>query len=210
MNGPSSSQADRAAGALDRETLRRAVRRDPAALDAFFERFFDRAFGYVATLVGDRPLAEDLTQEAFLRMHHAIHRLDPERDPTPWVFTVLTNVVRDHWRGAEHRSRERRAGLDAAGDVPADEGADAASRRETEEDARAIRRALASLSQSDREVIVLRAYEGLSSAEAARAAGIADEALRQRYARAVKRLGRAFAEVTAEPAGSAPHEDRGS
>ena len=52
-------------------------------------------------------LAEDLTHEVFLRLNRALDRLDPDRDPTGWVFTVATNCVRDHWRSRSHKSKQR-------------------------------------------------------------------------------------------------------
>jgi RNA polymerase sigma-70 factor (ECF subfamily) len=174
--------------------LRAVPRRDPKALAAFFDHYYDRVFGYVVMLVNDRTLAEDLAQDAFLKMHEAIDRLDPERDPDPWVFTVVTNTVRDHWRGREQRSASRRVDFEEVAPRVPDENpeADPSRRLEREEETSAVRGALALLSDADREVILLRAYEGLSGAEAAEALGTSHHALRKRYSRAVQRLGNAY------------------
>ena len=179
-----------ASAVLDAATLRRVRDRDAEALGRFFDCFYDRIFGHVAHMVGNATLAEDLTQDAFLRMHRGIDRLDPERDPTAWVFTVTTNTVRDHWRSKEHRSGQRRSDLDPEHDLnlPADEPG-VQEEMEREEAARAVRAALQQLSPEDREVILLRSYEDLNSPEVGEILGLSPEAVRQRHRRAVGRLG---------------------
>ena len=89
---------------LDLEGVRR---RDPAALEAFFEAYFDRVFSIVARLLGNRAAAEDATQEVFLKIHRAAHTIDPARDPGPWVATIATNVCRDVWRSSPYRMGRR-------------------------------------------------------------------------------------------------------
>jgi RNA polymerase sigma-70 factor (ECF subfamily) len=91
-------------GALDREVLLRVKARDREAMNRFFDAYYDRAHAYATKLLRDATLAEDLIQEAFLRMHAALDRLDPDRNPTPWVLTVVTNTIRDHWRSRAHRA----------------------------------------------------------------------------------------------------------
>ena len=80
--------------------LERVRARDPEALAAFFERYVDRVFGLVYRLLGDRTLAEDMTQDVFLKVHRAAHQLDPRRDPRPWIMTIAHNACRDLWRSA--------------------------------------------------------------------------------------------------------------
>lgn len=83
---------------VDLQRLAALVRGERAAMEAFFDHYYDRVSGYPVQARRDRALAGDLTQEAFLHMHRGLERLDPGRDPTPWVFTVAANVLRDHWR----------------------------------------------------------------------------------------------------------------
>lgn len=177
----------------DQVPLQRVILRDPDALDAFFSHFFDRIYAYVVRLLGDPVLGQDLVQESFLRMHQAIERLDPKRDPTPWVFTVVTNTVRDHWRSRQHKSRTREVDLEHVSHVVAQENGHGPDKQlEKKEDAEAIHEALGTLSEADREVILLRDYEGLNSTAVAEMLGITSEAVRQRHSRALARLGEAF------------------
>jgi RNA polymerase sigma-70 factor (ECF subfamily) len=181
--------------AIDRAMLERVRAREADALEYFFDRHYNRVYGHVAHMVGDAALAEDLTQEAFLRMHRAIDRLDPEREPTAWIFTVASNTVRDHWRSASHRHAPRQQSLDREPDVASGEPG-AHARMERNETQRTVRRALAELGEDDREVILLRSYEDLDSSTVGEILGISPEAVRQRHRRALARLGKMLRDPT--------------
>jgi RNA polymerase sigma-70 factor (ECF subfamily) len=187
---------------LDADTLHGVCNRSPEALNAFFAHFFDRAYGYVATLVGNASLAEDLTQEAFLKMHRAIDRLDPQRDPAPWVFTVISNTVRDHFRSAAHRASRTQVDLDEAWNVPAEADANPETQLERSERRSAVERAMQRLSPADREVLLLREWEQLTTSEIAAALGLREDAVRQRYSRAVRRLARTYGAETRQVRGT--------
>lgn len=177
---------------LDRSVLVQVGQRVPAALDRFFEHFFDRLYAYAVVLLGDSMLAEHVIQETFLRMHRAINRLDPDRDPTPWVFTAMTNVVHDHWRSSASKMRRAEAEL-APERRRVDRRADSDLRRwETEEEGFNLRRALRAVPLLDREVILLRDYEELGIAEVAAILELSEDAARQHHSRAISRLAEAY------------------
>ena len=187
------SRPSESGGPLDQELLQRVRDRDPAAMNRFFEVFFDRVHAYATRLLRDATLAEDLTQEAFLRMHGALDRLDVSRDPTPWVFTIVTNTIRDHWRSRTHQNSGRTVSLDDSWDPPAPaEVSDPGRLVESKELARTVRRAMDGLSAADREIILLKSLRELETSEVVEILGISAEAVRQRHSRAVKRLSAAF------------------
>src|SRR5262245_22524757 len=97
---------------LTREQLEAVRRREPEALGALFERYFDRIYGFVYRLLSDRALAEDVTQEVFLKVHRGAHRIDPARDPGPWLMTIAHNACRDLWRSSAYRMGRRTSALD--------------------------------------------------------------------------------------------------
>lgn len=175
---------------LDLEGVRR---REPAALEAFFEHYFDRVFSVVARLLGNRAAAEDAAQEVFVKIHRAAHTLDPTRDPGPWVVTIATNVCRDFWRSAPHRMDRRSASLD---DTPglADRLTTGVADPERDllraERARLVQEAVMELKEDFREVVLLRDYDGRSYEEIAAIAGANESAVRKRYSRALAELGR--------------------
>jgi len=173
--------------------LQRVRRRDPEALELFFDHFYDRIHGHVARLLQDAHLAEDLTHEVFLRLNRALDRLDPDRDPAGWVFTVATNFVRDHWRSRRHKETTRSTALTSDHlEVLPDQAEDAEQQLARRQEQEAVRQAMAELSDSDREVILLRDYEHLDSSTVAEIIGAKPDAVRQRHSRAVNRLGKAF------------------
>ena len=82
-------------GAPDPRWLERVRARDPEALGEFYERYVDRVFGLAWRMLGERTLAEDATSDVFYKVHRAADRLDPTRDPVPWLVTITANVCRD-------------------------------------------------------------------------------------------------------------------
>ena len=177
---------------LPSDVLRRVVQRDPEALDRFFEAFFDRAYGYVLRLVQDPSDAEDVVQAAFLKMHRAIHTLDPERDPTSWVFAVLSNATRDFWRSRNYKDSQRSRPLD---EVPLASPRSADDEVAARDMARVLERALAGMSETLRAVVLLRDYEDLSYSEVAAVLGIEEAAARKRHSRALRELRQAVTEA---------------
>lgn len=176
--------------ALDPDTLHRVRARDPEALEAFFGHFFDRAYGFAVHLVGDVALADDLVQEAFLKMHGAIDRIDPQRDPAPWVFTIVRNCARDHWRSRAFKTSQQNTDIDEAWDLASPESESNPHHvLERKEDVESVRQALQQLAPADREVLLLKEFQGLSTSEIAEVLNLRPEAVRQRHSRAVRRLG---------------------
>lgn len=180
-------------GALSSAILSRVIRREPEALELFFDHYYDRVFAHVVNLLRNTTLAEDLTQDVFLRLHGVIDRLDPARDPSGWVFTVATNVVRDYWRSAENRRRESELGVDDPVELDvAHPDQDVAAAMEKDQELTLVWSALHTLSMEDREIILLKDYEELTTADIGKMLEIKHDAVRQRHSRAVTRLGKAF------------------
>jgi RNA polymerase sigma-70 factor (ECF subfamily) len=62
-------------------------------------------YNYVLRMVGDRALAEDLTQEVFLRVYQGLPRFSARSKFTTWLFQVTKNRVLDEFRATERRPR---------------------------------------------------------------------------------------------------------
>lgn len=164
--------------------------RDAAALDRFYEVYFDRIYGYVRRLLREEHLAEDLTQDIFMHLHRSFPSYDPERELRPWVFTIATNKVRDYWRSRRHRDRQREIGVaDEEGGafaVAGDRGP--GELIEVGELSDHVAAAIAQLPDSMKSAFVMRYYEGLSFAEIGDALGRGEVAIRKRYSRALSEL----------------------
>lgn len=171
--------------------------RDPKALEAFFDRYFDRLFGLALHLLGDRPAAEDIVQEVFLKVHRAAGSLEVARDPYPWLMTITTNLCRDLWRSGAYQSSHRGISLDDEGatapELPSPLGNPESDLVTAEREA-LVRSALAELPENLRTAVVLHAYEGLGHEEAATLSGIGAAAQRKRYSRGLAELGRLLQE----------------
>src|SRR4051812_48809539 len=86
----------------DPDVLRRAQRGDERAFAQILRAYETPIFNYVYRIVGDRALAEDLTQEVFLRVFQALPRVSLRCKFTPWLSQVTKTGVLD-----EPRARER-------------------------------------------------------------------------------------------------------
>jgi RNA polymerase sigma-70 factor (ECF subfamily) len=188
MGPPFVSDKGAPSESLDLEAVRR---REPEALAALFERHFDRVYGFIHRLVGDRAQAEDLTQEVFLKVHRAAHTIDPARDPGPWLLTIAHNVCRDLWRSSAWKLRRRATSLD--GDSPLAATLPSATRDPERqvlaaERERLVQQALLELPEPLRAAILMHDYQGMGHDEIAAATGIAHAAARTRYSRALAAL----------------------
>lgn len=190
---PARSQFHEDERPLASAVLERVVLSDPTAMDVFFNFFYDRVYAHVVNMLRDPILGQDLTQEIFLRLHRSVKQLDPQRDPSGWVFTVATNVIRDHWRSREYKRGQRELHVEDQDQLKAiHPDPDVQSVMERDEELQAVWTALHSLREPDREVILLRDYEELPVAEIADMLDLAPEAVRQRHSRAVARLSELF------------------
>ena len=176
---------------MDRESELALVERvragDTAAFDDVHAAFNARLFGFLARLTRSRDVAEDLLEETWLRFVTHADQLRADTRLAPWLFTVARNV---HITWCRARAVETRtaATLDlwpspAAAASPFEQAA-------TSELERRIERALDSLPDDAREVLLLVGVEGMTPSEAAAVCGVTPEAMRQRLKRARAQLAR--------------------
>ena len=85
--------------------LRKAQKGDERAFSLIVRAYQVPVFNYVLRLVGDRSLAEDLTQEVFLRVFQGLPRFSLRSKFTTWLFQVTKNRVLDEMRALERRPR---------------------------------------------------------------------------------------------------------
>ncbi len=158
----------------------------PSAERAYLELVRDLQrpiLNYLYRLVGDRDLAEDLTQETYLRAFRALERLDLADDAEArrraWLYRIAHNAATDHLRqkallqwlpleGLRLTGRQE-AGVDPASDLSSSDP---------------VRHALAQLSPEHREILILFNHDGLDAEEVAEVLHIAPAAARKRRQRA--------------------------
>jgi RNA polymerase sigma-70 factor (ECF subfamily) len=146
----------------DLGVLRKAQRGDERAFSLILRAYETPVFNYVLRLVGgDRALAEDLTQEVFLRVFQGLPKFSLRSKFTTWLFQVTKNRVLDELRASERRPRA----LVALDDIAPLEVLDAPVERLQEMDA--LWRAVENLSTDLKMALLLRDVVGLSYTEIA-------------------------------------------
>jgi RNA polymerase sigma-70 factor (ECF subfamily) len=161
----------------------------PDPLGHSFERFFDaesrRLFGALAVMSGNRAEAEEVMQDAFLKVWERWDRVSAMDSPEGFLYRTALNVYRKRLRRAAvavRRATNQLAQDDALGDV------------ETRDE---IFRLLRNLTPREREAIVLTAYLGYSTKEAGELLGIKANTVRVLTTRARASLrGRTMEEST--------------
>jgi RNA polymerase sigma-70 factor (ECF subfamily) len=141
--------------------LRKAQRGDERAFSLIVRAYQVPVFNYVLRLVGDRSLAEDLTQEVFLRVFQGLPKFSLRSKFTTWLFQVTKNRVLDELRASERRPKA----LVALDDIAPLEVLDAPVERLEEIDA--LWRSVENLSTDLKMALLLRDVVGLSYTEIA-------------------------------------------
>jgi RNA polymerase sigma-70 factor, ECF subfamily len=145
----------------DLGVLRKAQRGDERAFSLIVRAYEVPVFNYVLRLVGDRALAEDLTQEVFIRVFQGLPKFSLRSKFTTWLFQVTKNRVLDELRASERRPR----GLVAIDDAPPLEVVDAPV--EQVETIQALWTAVEALNTDLKMALLLRDVVGLSYNEIA-------------------------------------------
>jgi len=170
----------------DADLLQRYAAGDAAAARLLTTRLAPRLHGHALRVLGDRVEAEDVAQEAMLRLwRQAPHWRPGEAKVTTWLYRVVANLCTD-------RLRQRNAGavpggLDAVAE-PADPAPGAAQKIQQAARADALQQALASLPDRQRQAVVLRHIDGLANPEIADILGIGIEAVESLTARGKRAL----------------------
>jgi RNA polymerase sigma factor (sigma-70 family) len=164
---------------------------DPLAARTLTTRLTPRVLAYAARMLGgDRAEAEDVTQEAMLRLW----RIAPdwrqgEAKVSTWLYRVVTNLCTDRLR---KRQRRRAVTLDEAPEIE-DETAGVEAGMIEHDRMAALNRALESLPERQRQAVVLRHIEGLTNPEIADIMEIGIEAVESLTARGKRSLSAALA-----------------
>ena len=149
--------------------------------DILYDEVFPPLFRYCHRLTGDPDVAEDVAQEAFVRLLD--RRVAGERAALRvWLFKVATHLIRDRWRVSSNRKRLLEIHPVAPGGPP-----DPEWEAERSQEVASVRRALETLDPRDRELLLMR-EEGFSYREMAEAVGVRATSIGTLVARAQKRF----------------------
>jgi RNA polymerase sigma-70 factor (ECF subfamily) len=160
---------------------------DVDAFGRLFDRYHDVVFRFVFYRLGDRGVAEDLTQETFVRAFRRISSVSYQgRDIGAWFVTIARNLVLDHVKSSRYRLEQATPEItDVAPDSgrPGPESEVIAGATHEE-----LLRCVAKLGEDQQECITLRFLQGLSVSETAHIMGRNEGAVKALQHRAVRRL----------------------
>ena len=166
----------------DSNLVERARAGDDAAFAVLFEQFHAPILNYLHRMVSDRALAEDLTQDTFIKAYKALPKTQPDLAFKAWLYRIATNTALSHLRRGKIIRFLPFIGEREHGD----ERLDRSVTRQAD-----IESVLNQLPKHYAAVLLLRHYQGLSLAETAEALDITDNAAKLRLFRARK----AFAKI---------------
>lgn len=148
--------------------LDRLRRRESEALGEVYDRYNRPVFSLLLRMTGERPVAEELLQETFLRLWRKADAFEPSRGAIlPWLLTIARNLALDRIRSSGERQRRREdvpealpeKGSSARGEAWLD------ARRQAER----VRATLSALPQEQRRALELAYFQGMSHSEVATA-----------------------------------------
>jgi RNA polymerase sigma-70 factor (ECF subfamily) len=169
---------------VDRAVRTRFREGDPDAVRAVYTEYGRLVYAVAFRALGDHGLAEEATQQTFLRAWRAADRLDPEREMAPWLAAIVRRVAIDVHRREALRSADPIDEL-SPGDpalvssTPAVEGVI---------DTWEVREAVAALPADEAAVVRLQHFEGLTHTQIADRLGVAVGTVKSRSFRAHRQL----------------------
>ncbi len=176
--------AQRTTDQTDEQLARRVQRGHTSDLAMLVQRHHNPLLGFLYRLTsGDRSLAEDLTQETFLRALRSIQQYQSSRRFKPWLYAIAVNVARDHFKRADTRyavtlTDEEFTSL--ADPIELDES--------IADDSQRVAVAIRALPVHQREALILRYYQDLSLAEIAEVLAIPIGTVKSRLSLGLRQL----------------------
>ena len=180
---------------VGRDDLEAFRRGDPAATRSLYQAYGRLVYSVAHRVLGSHELAEEATQQTFVRAWQAADRIDVDRDPAAWLATISKRSAIDIYR--REARRPTRALDDAVADDPAlvtlppDLGRlDAVWH---------VRRAIDDLPHDEATVVRLQHLDGLTQQEIAERLGLALGTVKSRVHRAHQRLAATLAHLREAP-----------
>jgi RNA polymerase sigma factor (sigma-70 family) len=159
-------------------------RREESAVRELYRAYGRLVYAVAHRVVGRHELAEEATQQTFVRAWQAADRIDVDRDPAPWLATIAKRVAIDIYR------REARRPTRPIGDVSADDRAlvSLPAEMHTLDAVWQVRRAIDALPQDEATIVRLQHLDGMTHNEISEKLGIAIGTVKSRSHRAHAKL----------------------
>jgi RNA polymerase sigma-70 factor (ECF subfamily) len=169
---------------VEADLLRKARGGNLFAFEEIVKRYQRRVYAVARRIVRRHDVADDVTQEAFLKAYQALSSFDLERPFGPWICRIAANLAVNHVRSPEAREQELPEGhfeMPTSGPDPLREVLEGEAQR-------MLGGALQALPADQRAVLVLRVVEDMSYREIADALGLEMGTVMSRLSRAREKL----------------------
>lgn len=204
------ARTQRATGeSVDQRLMARLAEGEITALEELYDRYSTLVFSVGLRILRDHALAEDVTQEVFLRLWRRPQSFDPERGRLlSWLMSITRNRAIDEQRRLSRRLKNEEPSGDEISEISGhNRFEDPALAANIAEERRTVRAALLELPEAQREVIVLAYFHGLTQTEIADRTGAPLGTVKTRVRLAMGKL-REYFERSPEQEFPAPRERR--
>jgi len=185
--------------AIDRmnadEVMRRYAGGDDAAFDELYAALSPRLYSFCVRLAGRSGDAEDLFQDAFLKLHRSRATYVSGANALHWAFAIVRSTHVDRLRRRARRPEKLVASTDEVLGAMLESAGSPESDLHAEVLARIVEQELQRMSEKNRSAYILLKIEGLSAAEVAAVLGTTADAVKQRAFRAYEALREALSQA---------------
>lgn len=167
---------------------------DKAAFELILDKYHNKIINFIYRFIGDKPEAQDLAQEVFLRVYRFAHAYTPEAKFSTWIYKIARNLALNELR---RRKLHRLFSLEAAfstekGEIsfPQIDDGNIGVRGELERRdlINAVKKAIDCLPVNQKLAVVLRRYDDLPYSEIAKVIGCSESAVKSLLNRAKETL----------------------
>jgi len=164
------------------DTLKRYLAGDSLAFSEIYDAYFSKLYNFVFYKVGNREDSEEIVSETFLRAVKGLKKYDASKGAfSTWIYTIARNCVCDHFRKKyEVEDIEDHFELKSNEDVERKVAASLELQK--------VEEYLKKLTAAQREIVMLRVWEGMSYKEIGEVVGKKETAVKTAFGRVIKQI----------------------
>src|SRR5882672_12235918 len=175
-------------GRSDEELVEACLAGEESAFDVLVGRWEKRIRGAIYRFIGSEDDARDLCQEAFLKAYKSLASFKQEARFSSWLYQIALNLCRDRLRRRRGRTMVSLDELEEGGAAMTMPGPTALDLLQQRDVSRLVASAIASLADEQREVIILKEYQGLTFLEIAQVLDMPISTVKTRLSRGLDQL----------------------
>lgn len=169
--------------------IRKAQKGDVAALEKLIEQHYDNIFSYLYRKTGNTDIAEDLTQEVFLRLVNTLSRYRPTGKISNYIFTIAVNTANDYFR------KNRLFVQEDVNSLIIDAGVDIEDFFIRQEQFSRLKEAIRELPDKQKDAILLRYFHDMKIKDISKITGANTSTVKSRISQGLKKLKILLSEV---------------